>query len=207
MTLAEGWSKADMRALSKLLDDESESIASTATLEHLRRLVPARQAAILERDEASHRLVCVAGVPVGGRSHEGIQRAIDNSPPEHVLTLCLATPPRREARLVFLRDDPNFTEVDKITLALLRPHIVAAYRRASERRAGARRLTPRQREVLHLVARGYHNDEIASRLVVSPGTVRKHLDNAYRQLGVSGRAAAVARAFPEGLTPYVGGSS
>ena len=51
--------------------------------------------------------------------------------------------------------------------------------------------------------RGCSNDEIAARLVVAPGTVPKHLDNVFRQLGVSSRAAAVARAFPDGVPPFL----
>jgi DNA-binding CsgD family transcriptional regulator len=107
-----------------------------------------------------------------------------------------------EARLVFVRRTRDFDERDHTVLGLLRPHLASAYRRCTERRGRVDALTPRQRVVLHLVARGCSNDEIASRLVLSPGTVRKHLDNAFRQLGVSSRAAAVARAFPEGVPPY-----
>jgi DNA-binding NarL/FixJ family response regulator len=45
--------------------------------------------------------------------------------------------------------------------------------------------------VLHHVAAGLTNAEIAERLVVAPSTVRKHLENAYRKLGVRNRFAAV----------------
>lgn len=55
------------------------------------------------------------------------------------------------------------------------------------------RLTPREREILDLVAEGKTNAEIAERLWVSPGTVRKHLDNIYGKLGVHTRTAAVTR--------------
>ena len=47
----------------------------------------------------------------------------------------------------------------------------------------------------HLVAAGYTNAQIARRLVVSPGTVRIHLQNIYTRLGVSSRTAAVTNAF------------
>ena len=46
------------------------------------------------------------------------------------------------------------------------------------------RLTPREREILELVAEGRTNAEIAESLWVSRGTVRKHLDNVYAKLGV-----------------------
>lgn len=107
------------------------------------------------------------------------------------------------ARVVLVRHHRDFNERDRLLLALLRPHLAAAYRRSTERRTAGSSLTARQRAVLHLVARGCSNDEIAARLVVSPGTVRKHLDNVFRQLGVSSRAAAVARAFPDGVPPYL----
>jgi DNA-binding CsgD family transcriptional regulator len=54
-------------------------------------------------------------------------------------------------------------------------------------------LTPREREVLALVAEGLSNTEIAGRMWVAPSTVAKHLEQAYRKLGVRSRTAAVAR--------------
>ncbi len=54
------------------------------------------------------------------------------------------------------------------------------------------RLTPREREILDLVADGKTNAEIAESLWVSRGTVRKHLDNVYAKLGVHTRTAAAA---------------
>jgi DNA-binding CsgD family transcriptional regulator len=54
-------------------------------------------------------------------------------------------------------------------------------------------LTAREREVLELVAEGHTNGEIATQLWISPGTVRKHLDNLYAKLGVHTRTAAAAR--------------
>ena len=54
------------------------------------------------------------------------------------------------------------------------------------------RLTPRERELLGLVSDGLTNGEIAERLWISVGTVRKHLDNIYAKLGVHTRTAAAA---------------
>jgi DNA-binding CsgD family transcriptional regulator len=54
------------------------------------------------------------------------------------------------------------------------------------------RLTAREREILDLVAKGRTNAEISERLWVSPGTVKKHLDNIYAKLGVHTRSAAAA---------------
>lgn len=53
-------------------------------------------------------------------------------------------------------------------------------------------LTEREVELLHLVAEGLRNDEIAERLTLSARTVERHLSNIYRKLGVSGRSARAA---------------
>ena len=54
-------------------------------------------------------------------------------------------------------------------------------------------LTTQERRVLSHVAAGRSNAEIAEALFVAPSTVRKHLENVYRKLGVTSRGAAVAR--------------
>ena len=62
-----------------------------------------------------------------------------------------------------------------------------------------RGLTAREVEVLALVAAGRTNQEIAAELVVSPHTVRRHLQNIFTKLDVSSRAAAVSFAFRHDL--------
>jgi DNA-binding CsgD family transcriptional regulator len=52
-------------------------------------------------------------------------------------------------------------------------------------------LTPREREILALVAEGKTNAQIASVLWISPATVGKHLENAYAKLGATSRTAAL----------------
>ena len=56
------------------------------------------------------------------------------------------------------------------------------------------RLTPREADVLRLVARGCTYVQVADRLGVSLHTVGSHIKNAYRKLGVRSGAAAVMRA-------------
>jgi DNA-binding NarL/FixJ family response regulator len=58
----------------------------------------------------------------------------------------------------------------------------------------AEALSTREVEVLRLVAEGKSNPEIGKSLFVAASTVKTHLDRAYAKLGVSDRAAAVARA-------------
>jgi two-component system, NarL family, nitrate/nitrite response regulator NarL len=60
-------------------------------------------------------------------------------------------------------------------------------------------LTPRERDVLALVAKGCSAPEIGRHLFVSRTTVRSHLRNVYEKLGVSDRAEAVAEGFRRGL--------
>ncbi len=55
-------------------------------------------------------------------------------------------------------------------------------------------LTPRELEVLQLMATGATNQEIAGQLVVSRGTVKAHTASIYRKLDVANRTEAVARA-------------
>jgi DNA-binding NarL/FixJ family response regulator len=54
-------------------------------------------------------------------------------------------------------------------------------------------LTPREREVLQLLARGHTNLAIANALVVREGTVKYHVKNILRKLGATSRADAVSR--------------
>jgi ATP/maltotriose-dependent transcriptional regulator MalT len=60
-------------------------------------------------------------------------------------------------------------------------------------------LTPRELDVLKLVAQGLSNTEIAQRLVLSEHTVHRHLANILRKLNLSSRAAAAAWGTREGL--------
>jgi DNA-binding CsgD family transcriptional regulator len=62
------------------------------------------------------------------------------------------------------------------------------------RGSGGGVLTVRELELLRLVAVGLSNPQIASRLVLSPHTVHRHVSNIMRKLNVSSRAAAVAHA-------------
>lgn len=60
-------------------------------------------------------------------------------------------------------------------------------------------LTGREREILHLIAQGYNNTEIAEQLVLSHKTVRNHISNIFSKLQVADRAQAIIRARKAGL--------
>lgn len=61
-------------------------------------------------------------------------------------------------------------------------------------------LTDRELEVLSLFEQRLTNKEIAQRLTISPGTVKRHAENIYRKLDVQRRAEAVSRARELGIT-------
>jgi len=85
-------------------------------------------------------------------------------------------------------DLTDVPEVEPLVAQLVRPDVLLL----AERRPFG--LTTREREILALVAEGRSNAEVAAALWISPGTVGKHLENAYAKLGVATRTAAVQRA-------------
>jgi DNA-binding NarL/FixJ family response regulator len=62
-------------------------------------------------------------------------------------------------------------------------------------------LSQRELEVLHLIALGKTNLDIARQLIVTRGTVKAHTSSIYRKLDVANRTEAVARARQLGILP------
>jgi DNA-binding NarL/FixJ family response regulator len=90
--------------------------------------------------------------------------------------------------------------------ALLSPSItrrlIADYARrppASEQPAALAELTPRELEVLRLLARGLSNGEIARELVLGEATVKTHVARVFQKLDLHDRAQAVVLAYETGL--------
>jgi DNA-binding CsgD family transcriptional regulator len=77
----------------------------------------------------------------------------------------------------------------------------AAGHRVSRRSGGPAGLTPREVEVLRLLARGLSNKEIARRLVISPKTAGNHIEHIYAKIATSSRATASLFAMQHGLLP------
>jgi DNA-binding CsgD family transcriptional regulator len=112
----------------------------------------------------------------------------------HGVMLCLPPAGTVDHRLQLWRESgPDFSDRDVLILTLLRPHVTALYQHHRALRVGTPDLTPRQWEILRLVAMGSTNRQIARALVLSEATVRKHMENIYTRLDVGNRTAALAR--------------
>ena len=60
-------------------------------------------------------------------------------------------------------------------------------------------LTRREREILQLLSMGLSNQEMAEKLVIAEGTLKRHVANLYQKLGVHNRTAAARVAVEAGL--------
>ena len=107
-----------------------------------------------------------------------------------VLAGCRAYPP---LYLAIARGAPDLTLMQRLTAS---PHDVRAARRVGvdipQADAQVRALSPREEEVLALVARGRRNREIATELFISEVTVKVHVRNILRKLNLRSRTEAAA---------------
>ena len=104
--------------------------------------------------------------------------------------------PRRSRRRAAKRREAGRLDADAVEAVL-----GAAGHRVPRRRGGPAGLTPREVEVLRLLARGLSNKEIAARLVISPKTVANHVEHIYAKIDASTRAGASLFAVQHGLLP------
>jgi DNA-binding CsgD family transcriptional regulator len=120
------------------------------------------------------------------------------------LEIGIARSRARTRNFILDRAHGEFSERDRAVLELVRSHLRRIYKMTALRREVAspepedlNRLTAREAETLELAGAGLSNAAIAERLWISPGTVKKHLENIYAKLGVTNRTAAAARMTPE----------
>jgi DNA-binding NarL/FixJ family response regulator len=77
--------------------------------------------------------------------------------------------------------------------------LTAAGHRGGKRRAGPAGLTPREIEVLTLIARGASTRQVARRLSITPKTAETHIERIYTKTGASTRSTATLFAMQHGL--------
>ena len=119
------------------------------------------------------------------------------------LRVWLPAPAGHARTLYFERSRRQFNESERALLQVLRPSLVAMLHAASRRHPRVSDqeppLTARETEILGWISRGKTTREIAEALLLSPHTVRKHVEHILEKLGVATRSAAVARAAALGL--------
>ena len=183
------------------------AVLGEGALEHLARLIDCDAIGIAVTDgngaeslDSPARATSADGSPpvpttparVGLRQRDRMPRGAGTSGGRGVAVLSLGVRSGHGhvVTLWMVRRTSDFSARDRALLALVSP---ALERLLREHRATSLvpTLTVQERRVLHHVATGMSNAEIAARLVVAPCTVRKHLENAYRKLGVTNRLAAV----------------
>ena len=141
--------------------------------------------------------------------------ALDNPPRVLVLTTFdldeyVYDALRAGASGFLLKDAPAERLADAVRVvaageALLAPSVTRrliaelAARRPAAPAASVAVITPREREVLVLVAQGLSNTEIADRLVLAEQTVKSHVSRVFTKLGVRDRAQAIVHAYESGL--------
>ncbi len=128
---------------------------------------------------------------------------------EHQVAFTLPYEGDRMLAITLNRNHRDFSDAERDLLNRARPYLIQAYRNAvayTELNRGPHTelkgalvkhggLTERQAEVVRLVALGSSNRAVADELGLSDRTVQKHLENAFRALGVKSRSAASAAAW------------
>ena len=95
----------------------------------------------------------------------------------------------------------HFEKGKALTFNALHTYLRHEFRAASSAAAIAHQqlLTARENEILHLMAAGMTNPQIAAQLVIGAGTVKTHTLSIYRKLEVANRTQAITRAQELGL--------
>jgi DNA-binding NarL/FixJ family response regulator len=150
---------------------------------------------------------------------EATRRLRERRPGTHVLVLTTYADDRsvvaalRAGARGFLTKDAGADQIEQALRAVMRGeaaidpavqhHVVAAVAATGAEEAAGEPLpdglTPREAEVMSLIAAGLSNAEIADRLVITEATVKSHVNHLFGKTGVRDRAQAVAYAYRNGL--------
>ena len=155
----------------------------------------------LTGDYSAHRPTDVVTPPPLRRNGVGAQWFRPQHAEDRLTVGLGAAPPHTQVFVLSRMGGRDFTERDCAVLDALRPYFGARYALWAARHgadveplaAGPDPLTAREREIVALLRAGLTNAEIAVRLSIAPGTVRRHLENVYGKLGVHTRTAALAK--------------
>ncbi len=170
------------------------------------------EAVALAAEEKPDVILLDVEMPVMG-AEKAIGQILRASPHSKVLVLTMYDEPRLVRKLLALGAHgyivKNATR-EELVAAVHTVHrvenrvVLSVSRNTADRLEGSEKsvLSRRELEVLLLAARAMSNSQIASRLHISEGTVKRHLTNIYAKLGVSSRSDAVKEALSSGLITF-----
>jgi DNA-binding NarL/FixJ family response regulator len=146
-------------------------------------------------------------------AEQAVRRILHSSPSSKILVLTMYDEPRLVRKLLMLGAHgylvKNATR-EELVAAVRTVHrvedriVLSVSRRTAARLEGSEQsvLSSRELEVLLLISRAMRNNQVASHLHISEGTVKRHLTNIYAKLGVSSRTDAAKKALSSGLLTF-----
>jgi DNA-binding CsgD family transcriptional regulator len=189
-----------------MAEPEAGAMLPSSAVESLARLIGCDGFGIDQTDRTGYRLrqqtfphvepvdprVCDGPVPTGFQ-HDAAkppdERDAADAGLRDLVRLGFSTGSGTVIQLYFARRLRYFSAHDIAVLAMVEPAIRRLVRSCGEK-PPAESLSISERKVLTLVATGASNRQVAEELFVTVHTVRKHLEHAYRKLGVTNRTAA-----------------
>jgi LuxR family maltose regulon positive regulatory protein len=129
-------------------------------------------------------------------ARSALRQALALGKPGGYIWRLLDAGPELEPLLRDLREDGKTSQAFQSYLASLLDAFSVTHGESAQSQAGELPdpLTPRELEIMRLIGKGFTNPEIASQLVVSLNTIKKHTSNIYGKLEVRSRTQAIARA-------------
>jgi len=138
-----------------------------------------------------------ADVLAAAGDHDGARRAAEDA--ADLFAACAAPYDAACARIVLAEALQALGRADRAAAEARAAREALARLRGAGAGGAADELSPRETEILRLVAQGLGDAQIASRLFLSPHTVHRHVANIRAKLRTPSRAAAVAAATQQGL--------